>query len=256
MKTDNNQVSIANPPSPGTLTLPQDTKPPAAVQTREIHAAAEDELIVAALKKPSANPAAELESPPTSSADDIAAASSAMTSIDPVESEMSITALILLLNQLMLQSGINSQKAFRELRNGQLSLAAKLRDGEVKAMLANKEVKQNKAWTNFAFGCTEGVMSGIAAGSGTPAGKTAWTGGAGMVKASGGLVTTEFDKKEIDNDALAKELSNLALLAQQVADMTGSDGMQTAANQIRAAIENISKSEEEQHRSVEKIAGS
>ena len=230
--------------------------PPAAAKTREIQAAAADELIVAALKHPSTNPVAGLEPPPSSSADEVAAASSAMTSIDPVESGMSIEALIDLLNKLMLQSGMNSQKAFRELRNGQISVAAKLRDGEVKAMLANKEVTQNMAWTNFAFGCTEGVMSGIAAGSGTPEGKTAWTGGAGIIKASGGLVTAEFKQQEIDNDAHAKQLASLATLAQQVADTTASDGNQTSGNQIRSAIDSISKNEEERHRSIQKLSGS
>lgn len=224
---------------------------------REIRPEDIDQLAAELIKQANDNPASLLEPPPPASAEEMASASSALTSIDPMDQSMSIESLMLLMQELMLKTSMTQRDIARGLRNLAYTNVERLQFAAADKTRQTKGDVMNQAWTNFAFGVTESIAGGLAASKGEEklGQKGVWSAVSGIVKSSGGVLTAKFKTDEIEHEAQGKELTALATTQERLARNTGDDGVQNANEQVKSVKDAMAKVEDERHRSIEKLAG-
>lgn len=227
---------------------------PKASSVREITAASVDALTAEVLMQSNANPAACLEAPPPSSAESTAAASSSLTSLSTADSDMSVEALMDLMNKLILQMNELKRKNALDSRERALGLAEKLQF-ESAATTRESASSMKKEMAVKAAG---ELLGGVAQGSATMSArgsveKGAFQMGGGAIGAASTLGQSVFKAEQTRLDADIKEQSALATNAQKVAETTAYEGVSSANDQIRAAQDSIRNTEDKRHESLKSI---
>ena len=253
------QPSYAANPSGTAGVASAGATPPA---PKEINATSLDALMAEVLAQSTANPAAALEPPPTTTPASVATAANSLSTISADDQAMSIEALLDLVAKEMKKAGLNSLESSLKAKGLAYQKAQAAQIAAANATRAKKGAVMAEAATMAATGFAASLASGFATYNRPNAdgsdGKKGWSAGgdisAGLFKGAGEMGASEFKQEQLELDAQGAELSALATTHQKMAETTLTEGSTTATQQIQSAQETMSKNEQGRRESAQNIS--